>query len=161
MKRPQRCRGVIFYLSCEGCSHFLLQSGKSGPGGRCVIVCSPRMKSSKSQPKCVRLASKHVPAAFASLGGAPNHAPVHFVKSPVAQAHGLEHPKISGARQARSKIPSCVDLQLLVRGLGTFSLKQKMTAQGPGEKKSEHSSHETLKKASRTPSESLQTTPCL
>ena len=92
---------------------------------------------------------------------APNRAPVHFADSSVAQVHGLEHPESVKVRQAHSKKTSGVDFELLVRGLGTFSLQLKMAAQDPGEEKSEHSSHETLKKASGAPSESLPTTPCL
>ena len=107
------------------------------------------------------MAPKHVPVAFVRLGGAPNHAPVHLADSSVAQVRGLEHPESLKVRQARSKKTSCVDLELFVRELATFSLSLKMVAPASGAKKSEHSSHQTLKKAFGTPSKALQSTPCL
>ena len=94
-------------------------------------------------------------------GGAPNHAPVHFADSPVAQVRGLEHLESLKVRQARSKKTSDYDFELFVRELGTFSLSLKMGARASGAKKSEHSSNETLKNASRTLSEAIQSTPCL
>jgi len=68
---------------------------------------------------------------------------VHFAKSSVAQARGLEHTESSRARQARSKKTTGDNFELLVRGLGTFSLEQKVATQGHGEENCEHSSHET------------------
>ena len=84
-----------------------------------------------------------MPVAFGRLGGAQNHAPVHFLKSQDAQARGLEHPESFRARQARNKNRPGDNFELLVRGLGAFSIHRKTAVQGPGEEKCEHSSHET------------------
>ena len=98
-----------------------------------------------------------MPVAFGRLGGAQNHAPVHFLTLRVAQARGLEHLESFKARQARSLNPSGSHFELLVRGVCTFSVQQEMAAQGHGGEKRGHSSRETLKNASRAPPEQLQT----